>query len=222
MAFAIAITGGSGCGKSTVAAALLKALRPGIAAMISEDWYYRDVAGEEGFDPATYDFDDLAVRDHALLISQLVALKAGRPVLTPRYDFHRHARAPEGVWQSPAEVLVLEGAHLLCREELAALFDLRVYIDTPADIRLMRRLVRDQRDRGRTQASVLEQYLRTVRPAHERLTHPSRVRAHHVLLDQSPAIEGPKDADVVRLIEPLLRDGRLAAYLRTPSGSEAS
>ena len=202
MTVLVAITGGSGSGKSTLAAALLHALRPGAGALISEDWYYRDA--HPGVDPLTHDFDDVAARDHPLLIAQLGALKAGEAITAPAYSFVHHARQPGGAAIAPAEVVIVEGAHLLCAPALAALFDLRVYLDTPSDVRFIRRLMRDRNERGRSVESVVGQYLATVRPAHQRLTGPSRAQADIVLVDASPAIERPDPAVVARLAEPVL------------------
>jgi uridine kinase len=211
MTVLVAITGGSGSGKSTLAEALLAALRPGACALISEDWYYRDVP--PGADPAHHDFDDVAARDHALLIAHLAALKAGQTISAPAYCFIRHARLPGGPAVAPAEVVILEGAHLLCDPQLAALFDLRVYLDTPSDVRFIRRLLRDQSERGRSADSVVSQYLATVRPAHERLIGPSRQHADIVLIDASPAVAAPDPAVIRRLAAPVLAHPVLQGFV---------
>jgi uridine kinase len=200
----VAITGGSGSGKSTLAKALQDALPRGTAALMSEDWYYHDVEVRPGFDPADHDFDDVSARDHALLIEHLQTLKTGHAVVAPDYCFVRHARRPGGVAIPAAPVVIVEGSHLLCAEDLVAFFDLRVFLDTPSDVRFIRRLTRDQRERGRTVDSVVRQYLKTVRPAHERLTDPSRAHADLVLLDLSAAIEHPEPDVVAALAAPVL------------------
>jgi uridine kinase len=205
MAVLVAITGGSGSGKSTLAAALMAALPTGAAVMVSEDWYYRDCSAFPDFDPATFDFDDIAIRDHALLIQHLQALRAGRGIVAPAYDFVTHSRtADAGVSVRPATVVVVEGSHLLCDGALAAAFDLRIYLDTPDDVRFIRRLLRDQAERGRTARSVVDQYLLTVRPAHERLTGPSRARADVVIEDVTTTVDHPDLAEVAKLAAPLL------------------
>jgi uridine kinase len=201
----VAITGGSGSGKSTLAAALMAALPPGAAVMVSEDWYYRDCSAFPDFDPATFDFDDILIRDHALLIEHLRALRAGRAVKAPQYDFITHSRKTDvGIAVTPAEVVIVEGSHLLCAAEVAAAFDLRIYLDTPDDVRFIRRLLRDQAERGRTARSVVDQYLATVRPAHERLTSPSRARADLVIMDLTTTVDRPDLAEVAKLAAPLL------------------
>jgi uridine kinase len=200
----IALSGGSGSGKSDLADALVAALGPGIAQAMSEDWYYRDLSEQPGFDPALCDFDDLTMRDHALLRRHLKALRSGRAIKAPRYDFESHRRLAQSRPVAPTAVVVVEGAHLLCRRDLAALFDLKIYLDAPADIRFIRRLLRDQRQRGRSPASVVNQYLATVRPAHERLTEPSRAGADLVLDDRSHGVESPDPAFHRELLKPVL------------------
>ena len=203
--FLIAVTGGSGSGKSTLARTLLELLPSGAAAWLSEDWYYADVGAQPGFDAAAYDFDDLPVRDHDRLLSDLAELRAGRPVSAPAYDFVTHRRTAEYAHVVEARaVIVAEGAHLLCRAEVAARFDLRVFVDTPADVRFIRRLLRDQAERGRTARSVIDQYLATVRPAHERLVEPARARADLVVADSAGRVEDAAPAELRRLVECVL------------------
>ncbi len=200
----IAITGGSGSGKSTLAEAVVAALRPGAAVLMREDSYYRDAASLPGFDATTFDFDDVAARDHDLLREDLLRLKAGKPVTAPVYSFIHHGREPEGEVIPVAAVVIVEGTHVLCTPEVANLFDIRVFVDTPADIRFIRRLLRDQAERGRTVDSVIDQYLKTVRPGHERLTEPSRTRADFIVADATAAVRLDDPQAVVRLAAPLL------------------
>ena len=214
MTILIAITGGSGSGKSTLAEGLAAALPAGTTTIVSEDWYYRDCALFPDFDPATFDFDDIAIRDHDLLVEHLAALRAGRAVTAPVYDFATHSRTAEaGQTVEPAPVVIAEGTHLLCSAEVAAMFDLRIYLDTPDDVRFIRRLLRDQEHRGRTARSVIDQYLRTVRPAHFRLTHLSRERADLIVLDPSSTVEEPDMHAVAELVRPLLRHPVFEAVL---------
>ncbi|WP_374386557.1 uridine kinase [Brevundimonas sp.] len=204
MAILIAITGGSGSGKSTLAEALVSALPQGKAVLVREDSYYRDAAALPGFDAATFDFDDVAARDHELMIADLTALKAGRAVTAPIYSFIHHGREPGGEPIPAAEVVVVEGTHVLCTPDLTALFDIRVFVDTPADIRFIRRLLRDQQERGRSAESVVAQYLATVRPGHERLTEPSRTHADFIVADATAAVRLEDPQAVVRLAAPVL------------------
>ncbi|WP_374596825.1 uridine kinase [Brevundimonas sp.] len=210
MAILIAITGGSGSGKSTLAEALVASLPPGAAVLMREDSYYRDAASLPGFDAATFDFDDVTARDHDLMIRDLRALKSGQDIVAPIYSFIHHGREPGGEPVRAAEVVIVEGTHVLCTPELVDLFDIRVFVDTPADIRFIRRLLRDQSERGRTADSVVAQYLATVRPGHERLTEPSRVRADFIIADATAAVRLEDTQAVVRLAAPVLAHPLLA------------
>lgn len=200
----IAVSGGSGSGKSTLAAALEARLPAGTVTLVIEDAYYGDHGGKPGFDPARFDFDDVTAKDHDLLARHLTALRAGEPVQAPLYCFETHRRLEPAEIVRPAPLIVVEGAHLLCTAELAALFDLRVFVDTPPDVRFIRRLIRDQAQRGRTADSVIQQYLATVRPAHERLIEPSRARADIVIADDRGAVVPDNPAELDRLLAPVL------------------
>lgn len=213
MTILIGITGGSGSGKSTLAEALVASLPEGAAVLMREDSYYRDAASLPGFDAATFDFDDVSARDHELLAEHLAALKAGRDVMAPIYSFIHHGREPGGEAVRAAPVVVVEGAHLLCTPALTALFDIRVFVDTPADIRFIRRLLRDQTERGRTAQSVIDQYLATVRPGHERLTEPSRLNADFIIADATAAVRLEDPQAVVRLAAPVLAHPLLAGLV---------
>ena len=204
MTILIAITGGSGSGKSTLAEALIDGLPSGTACLLREDSYYRDAASVPGFDPATHDFDHVDARDHDLLIRDLMTLKNGQDIVAPVYSFLTHGREPGGEPIKAAEVVVIEGTHLLCNPQLTALFDIKVYVDTPADIRFIRRLLRDQVERGRTADSVVNQYLLTVRPGHESFTEPSRVHADFIVADATAAVRLVDNLAVKRLVAPVL------------------
>jgi uridine kinase len=210
MTILIAITGGSGSGKSTLAEALVASLPEGTAVLMREDSYYRDAASLPGFDAATFDFDDVTARDHDLMIRDLRALKSGQDIVAPVYSFIHHGREPGGEPVRAAEVVIVEGTHVLCTPDLVDLFDIRVFVDTPADIRFIRRLLRDQSERGRTADSVVAQYLATVRPGHERLTEPSRVRADFIIADATAAVRLEDTQAVVRLAAPVLAHPLLA------------
>lgn len=210
MTILIAITGGSGSGKSTLAEALVASLPEGTAVLMREDSYYRDAASLPGFDAATFDFDDVTARDHELMIRDLRTLKSGQDIVAPVYSFIHHGREPGGEPVRAAEVVIVEGTHVLCTPDLVDLFDIRIFVDTPADIRFIRRLLRDQSERGRTADSVVAQYLATVRPGHERLTEPSRVRADFIIADATAAVRLEDTQAVVRLAAPVLAHPLLA------------
>jgi uridine kinase len=215
MTILIAITGGSGSGKSTLAETVAAVLPAGQAVLLREDSYYRDAASLPGFDAATFDFDDVAARDHERLEADLGALKAGRDIIAPIYSFITHGREPGGAPVRAAPVVIVEGTHLLCTPSLAELFDIRVFVDTPADIRFIRRLLRDQAERGRTAGSVIDQYLKTVRPGHERLTEPSRTRADFIVADATAAVRLEDPQVVVRLAAPLLAHPLLSGLMNS-------
>jgi len=208
----IAVSGGSGSGKSTLAAALEARLPAGAVTLVIEDAYYGDHGGRPGFDAASFDFDDVTAKDHGLLASHLIALRAGETVQAPLYCFETHRRLAPVATISPAPLIVVEGAHLLCTAELAALFDLRIYVDTPPDVRFIRRLIRDQIQRGRTADSVIQQYLATVRPAHQRLIEPSRDRADIVIADDRGQVIPNDPAEFDRLLAPVLAHPLLKRY----------
>ncbi|MBA4000888.1 uridine kinase [Brevundimonas sp.] len=215
MSLLIAITGGSGSGKSTLAQALAHALGPDQAVVVLEDWYYVDAAALPDFDPAAFDFDHVAARDHHLLAEHLSELKAGRAVQAPIYSMIHHGREPGGIPVPAVPVVIVEGIHLLATSALAHLFDLKVFVDTPADIRFIRRLLRDQAERGRTARSVIDQYLKTVRPGHERFTEPGRALADFVVADQTAAVVLEDVQAVDRLAAPVLAHPILKAFRGT-------
>ncbi|MFZ5670556.1 MAG: uridine kinase family protein [Pseudomonadota bacterium] len=200
----IAVAGGSGSGKSTLAAGLEARLPPGTVTVVIEDAYYGDHGRAPGFDPARFDFDDVSAKDHAALARDLAELKAGRPIPAARYCFETHRRLEPVAVLAPAPLVVVEGAHLLCTPALAELFDLRVFVDTPPDVRFIRRLIRDQAERGRTADSVIAQYLATVRPAHLTFVEPSRALADLVIADTQGAVPPVDPVDVDRLLAPVL------------------
>ena len=212
MSLLIAITGGSGSGKSTLAQALAEALGPEQAVVVLEDWYYVDAAALPDFDAAAFDFDHVDARDHALLAEHLAELKAGRAVEAPIYSLIHHGRDPGGTPVPAAPVVIVEGIHLLATPAVADLFDLKVFVDTPADIRFIRRLLRDQAERGRTARSVIDQYLKTVRPGHERFTEPGRALADFVVADQTAAVVLADRSAVDRLVAPVLAHPLLTPF----------
>ena len=176
----IGISGGSGSGKTVLADALCDALRPRVSLTLSQDRYYHSPVGEA----KEHNFDEPAALDWGLFAAQLAELRAGRAVDLPDYCFVKHQRT--GItWAQPAEILLLEGTLILSQSEIAEQLDLAVYIDIDADIRLLRRLVRDLRERGRSVDSVARQYLSSVRPMHARFVAPSSARADLVLGDAS-------------------------------------
>ncbi len=213
--FVIGLSGGSGSGKSTVATALMEQLSPGEAVQFHEDGYYwpmseygaHDTEEQRAAIIARVNYDDPSSKDTAYMARDLATLKAGDVIEQPVYDYAAHDRASETETIKPAKVIILEGIHVLSIPEIAPLIDLSVYVDTPVDLRLARRIRRDVVERGRDVDSVLRQYVGTVRPAHYRFTHPSKYQSDLVIADEGlPAygnVRPTKDA-VERMLAPIL------------------
>lgn len=183
----VGVSGGSASGKTEIARAAARAVKPLSALVMAEDDYYGDHGASPDFDPARFNFDHPGSRDHALLARQLTQLKSGKPVKAPIYDFTIHRRRSDTRKIEPADVIFVEGIHLFCTPDLRDVFDIRVYVDAPDDIRLARRLLRDVNERGRTSQSVVGQYLGTVRPMHHEWTHPNRACAELVIRNDAAA-----------------------------------
>jgi uridine kinase len=188
----IAITGGSGAGKTTVARALARRLGAG-AVVIAEDDYYHCASTIPNFDAATYNFDAPDSKEHALLIEHLELARSGAAFDKPVYDLVTHRRKPNVERIAHAEVVVVEGIHLFAKPELRALFDVRVFMESDEALRLGRRMIRDVEARGRTPRSVMAQFFMSVRPMHEAHVAPQRAHADLVLI--CPFEAGPEMAD---------------------------
>lgn len=170
----VAIAGGSGSGKTTIARSVVDLVGRDKVIYLQQDAYYRDqsdLAYEERLE-INYDHPDSLELD--LLTEHLDALRNGEPIDRPVYDFETHTRTSEVYTLAPEPAVIVEGILLLSDPELRKRFDVRVYIDTESDIRLMRRIQRDIVERGRSIDSVLDQYRRTVRPMHYQFVEPSK------------------------------------------------
>jgi uridine kinase len=172
--FVIGLAGGTGSGKTTVARNILGRLALDSITVFQQDAYYRDLADLSPVQRATRNFDHPDSIEIELFVSHLRELKAGRPVEQPVYDFTRHSRTGRTIRVEPRDVILAEGILLFHFQEVRELLDVKIYVDTPPDIRLLRRFRRDIRERGRTFESVGEQYVRTVRPMHEEFVEPSK------------------------------------------------
>ena len=177
----IGIAGGTGSGKTTLARKLIEAVPAGRAAVIEHDWYYRDRSHLSPAEREAVNFDEPAALENDLLIGHLVDLKQGRAVSCPQYDFATHTRGAAHRRIDPASIVVVEGILLFAVPALCALFDLRIFVDTDDDIRLLRRLRRDLNERGRDLDSVEAQYYGSVRPMHDLHVIPSRRLAHLIV-----------------------------------------
>lgn len=190
--FVIGIAGGSGSGKTTLLDCLQSGPWGDQVTTLPHDAYYRNRADMPADVRDALNWDHPEALDNALYVRHIDRLREGHAVEQPVYDFATHARTGRTVRRVPRPVLLLEGILLLAVPEVRDRIDLRVFVDTPADLRLLRRLTRDVRDRGRTVESVAEQYLGTVRHMHERYVEPTRCLAHLVVpweLDNRPAVE---------------------------------
>jgi uridine kinase len=177
----IGIAGGSGSGKTTVASTVAEALAGEDVAIIEHDSYYRDHPDLSIDERAALNFDHPDAFETGLLVEHLKALRARRPIDKPRYDFATHRRIDDTTRVEGCKVIVVEGILVLVAPELRELFDLKIFVDTDADLRFIRRLQRDVKDRGRSVESVVAQYLETVRPMHLRFVEESKRYADLIL-----------------------------------------
>ncbi|NKB89080.1 MAG: uridine kinase [Acidobacteria bacterium] len=177
----IGIAGGSGSGKTTIAEALAEKIGPDNCAHILHDAYYHRLSHLPMEDRERVNYDHPDSLETELLVEHLHALLHGAAVDVPRYDFAAHDRAEDTTPTKPKPVILLEGVLALAEPTLRDLMDLKIYVDTAADLRFMRRLERDIADRGRTRESVYEQYLATVRPMHIEFVEPSKSHADLVI-----------------------------------------
>lgn len=170
----IGVAGGSGSGKTTIINEILKELDDIDVVTIPHDAYYKensDLALEERA-RINYDHPDALETD--LLVCHLKELLAGREVEIPEYDFTSHSRKAKGTIKAPARLVIVEGILIFADQALRDLFHVKIFVDTDEDIRFIRRLQRDMKERGRTLESVIQQYLATVKPMHNAFVQPSR------------------------------------------------
>jgi uridine kinase len=172
--FVIGIAGGTGSGKTTVARAIVKSVGEERIAFLSHDAYYRDFVDLPKDILEQKNFDHPDSLETELLIRHLKALKQGMVVEMPVYDFKVHRRATETRRVEPRKVILVDGILIYVEPELRKLFDVRIFVDTDADIRLIRRIKRDIAERGRTLESVVSQYESTVRPMHLEFVEPAK------------------------------------------------
>ena len=196
-ALVVGIAGGSCAGKTVVAGALARRLADRDALIIPVDAFYHDLSHLPFAERARRDFDHPAAIDFELFERELRALAGGGGTLIPAYDYAAHARAPRADWRrvppalpgAPARTLIVEGLHALYRESVRAIYDLAVFIEAPGALRLVRRLERDRRERGRGDDDIRRQYAESVTPMYERFVAPLRELADLVLDGSRPADE---------------------------------
>lgn len=190
--FVIGIAGGSGSGKTTVAEMVAKDLGPHRVVLISQDSYYKPLSHLPLEERRKCNFDHPDAIDVDLMARHIQALREGRSIELPLYDFANHTRSAETRTVKPRGILVVEGILILELIEVRDLLDVKVYIDTDDDLRFIRRLRRDIQERGRSLDSVVNQYLTTVRPMHHEFVEKSRRYADLILpwRDFNPAAVG--------------------------------
>ncbi|MGL4821327.1 MAG: uridine kinase [Bacilli bacterium] len=170
----IGITGGSGSGKTTVVDSIKKQFQNQNIVIIVHDDYYKDQSHLPMSERAKTNYDHPFAFDTPLLVENLDQLIAGEAIEKPRYDFTQHTRSSETEHIEPKDVIIVEGILVLEDAALRERMDIKIFVDTDADLRILRRLVRDIHERGRTVDSVIEQYLSSVRPMHNQFIEPTK------------------------------------------------
>ena len=177
----IGIAGGTGSGKTTLTEHLAQRFGPDISVVHHDNYYKRQDCPFEERCKQNYDHPDAF--DTELMVEDLKRLKAGETIHCPVYDYTIHNRSDKTVTVQPAPVIIVEGILIFDSPELCDLMDMKVFVDTDADVRILRRIVRDVKERGRTLDSVVNQYLTTVKPMHEQFVEPSRKYADIIVLE---------------------------------------
>jgi uridine kinase len=177
----IGVAGGTGSGKTTVALEILERVGAKHVAYIPHDAYYRDHSHMPLEERSQVNYDHPDSLETELLVEQLKELRAGRAINIPVYDFTTHTRTSETRQVGPAPVILVEGILVFVEAKLREIFDVRLYVDTDADVRFIRRLRRDIEERGRSVRSVCDQYLSTVRPMHLEFVEPSKRYANVII-----------------------------------------
>jgi uridine kinase len=172
--FIIGVAGGTGSGKTTVTEKVLEAAGVGSVATLAQDSYYRDQTDLEPSERKKINYDHPDAFDWDLLVAHLETLRDDEPVFSPIYDFTNDNRSSNTVPVMPAPIIVLEGILVLYDPRLRNLFNLKIFVDADPDVRFIRRLERDVRERGRTPENVIHHYLESVRPSHLQFTEPTK------------------------------------------------
>lgn len=170
----IGITGGTGSGKSTIAKEIYRQFGEDCIAMIEQDSYYKDQSHLSMEDRVKTNYDHPNAFDNNLLVSHLESLLNGHSIQKPSYDFSIHNRIEDTTKVEPKEIVIVEGILILEDPRIREFLDIKIYVDTDADVRIIRRMVRDINERGRTMESVINQYLNVVKPMHNQFTEPTK------------------------------------------------
>ncbi|HEY0079508.1 MAG TPA: uridine kinase [Pyrinomonadaceae bacterium] len=210
----IGICGGTGSGKTTVANRILESVKAGEVVFLQQDSYYRNLDQMPLDLRQKVNFDHPDAIHNDLLVEHVRALKAGESVELPIYDFRTHTRRPETLHVEPKPIIIIEGILIFVDPRLLAEMDIKVFVDTPDDLRFIRRLRRDVAERGRTVESVVEQYLTTVRPMHMQFVEPSKRLADVIIPEGGHNLVG---IDLIsgRIRERLANERRRKAEMNT-------
>lgn len=176
----IGIAGGSGCGKTTITKKIMQRFGSDVT-VIQHDSYYKEHHAMTYEERCRLNYDHPNSFDTELLVQAIKDLKSGKKVVCPIYDYTIHDRSEKTVIIEPAKVVIVEGILIFDSRELCELMDIKIFVDTDADVRILRRITRDVRDRGRSMESVIEQYLTTVKPMHEQFVEPSKRNADIII-----------------------------------------
>lgn len=199
----IGIAGGTGSGKTTVANRILERVGKHRIAYLPHDAYYRDLSGLPYEQRITINFDHPDSLESELMVKHIQKLKNWESINLPIYDFSIHTRTEKTVLIKPQPVIIVEGILIFAEAELREMFDVKIFVDTDADIRFIRRLERDIAERGRTMEMVIHQYMSTVRPMHLDFVEPSK-RYAHIIVPEGGLNEVAMDMIISR-IEALLK-----------------
>lgn len=170
----IGVAGGSGSGKTSVTKAIIDSFKGHSILMIEQDYYYKDQSHLPMEERLKTNYDHPLAFDNDLLIEHIEKLLRYEPIEKPVYDYAIHTRSSEIIEVEPKDVIILEGILILEDERLRDLMDMKLYVDTDADLRIIRRLLRDIKERGRSMDSVIEQYVNVVRPMHNQFIEPTK------------------------------------------------
>ncbi|MBE0449604.1 MAG: uridine kinase [Clostridia bacterium] len=177
----IGVSGGTGSGKSTVAQSIFQSLPDENILILEQDAYYKDQSHLSYEERIKTNYDHPMAFDTDLLIEHIKMLCDNKPIKKPIYNFANHNREKDSILVHPREIIILEGIMILEDKRLRKLMDIKIFVDTDADVRIVRRITRDINERGRTLESVIEQYLTTVKPAHEQFIEPMKKYADIII-----------------------------------------
>jgi uridine kinase len=201
--FVIGVAGGSGSGKSTVTREVLASIGPDMAAVVMQDDYYLDQTHLSPEERYKTNYDHPQAFDWPLMKQQVQTLCRGESINMPVYDFTAHNRSSQTITVKPAPVIVIEGLFALFDSKLREMMSLKIFVDTAADVRFIRRLERDIAERGRSTESVIKQYLDTVRPMHKQFIEPTKRHADVIF---PHGANGPAVDIITTKVETLIRE----------------